>query len=132
MPATVILVGTGGLIGAGALGFWPVWSAAVLGAVLGDSVSYWLGYRYKWAIARVWPLSRYPELLPRGEIFFRKWGAAGVFFGRFTGPLRAAVPLVAGIFAMPMAVFQIVNVGSALVWATGLLLPGAIAIRWLF
>ncbi len=132
LPATVILAGTGGLIGAGTLRFWPVWSAAVAGAVLGDSVSYWLGHRYKWAIARIWPLSRYPDLIPRGEAVFRRWGAAGVFFGRFTGPLRAAVPLVAGIFAMPVALFQIANVASALVWATGLLLPGTIAIPWLF
>lgn len=131
LPATAILFGIGGLIGAAGIGFWPIWLAAALGATLGDWLSYWLGRRYKHEIARVWPLSRRPDLLPRGEAFFRKWGAAGIFLGRFFGPLRSAVPLVAGICAMPLVPFQISNVASAIVWATGILTPGAIGIRWL-
>jgi membrane protein DedA with SNARE-associated domain len=42
------------------------------------------------------------------------------------------VPLVAGICAMPFVPFQIANVTSALVWAAGILAPGAIGVRWLF
>jgi len=99
--------------------------------VLGDWLSYWLGYRYNYAIARIWPLSRHPDLLPRGEAFFRKWGILGVFIGRFFGPLRSAVPLVAGICGMRRMPFQIANVASAVVWATGVLMPGTLALRWL-
>ncbi|MBU6499656.1 MAG: DedA family protein [Rhodospirillales bacterium] len=131
LPATVILFGIGGLIGASGIGFWAIWLAAVLGAVLGDWLSYWLGYHYKHAIAHVWPLSRRPDLLPRGERFFRRWGVAGVFVGRFFGPLRSAVPLAAGLCAMPMAPFQAANIASALVWATGILAPGVLGARWL-
>jgi membrane protein DedA with SNARE-associated domain len=131
LPATVILFGVGGLIGATGIGFWPIWLAAVTGAVFGDWFSYWLGYHYQRDIARLWPLSRHPALLPRGEAFFRKWGTVGIFLGRFFGPLRSVVPLVAGIFAMPVMPFQIANLASALVWATGILTPGAIGIRWL-
>jgi len=132
LPATAILFGLGGLIGASGIGFWPIWFAAALGAILGDTVSYWLGYHYHHAIARMWPLSRNPELLPKGEVFFRKWGTAGVFLGRFFGPLRSAVPLVAGICEMPRGRFQFANVTSALVWATGILAPGTLGVRWLF
>lgn len=132
LPATFILFGVGGLIGAAGIAFWPAWIAAVLGAVLGDWLSYWLGYHYKDEIARLWPLSRYPDLLPRGHEFFAKWGTAGIFLGRFFGPLRSAVPLVAGICAMPQTLFQIANVASAIVWATGILAPGAFGLRWLF
>ena len=132
LPATVLLFGVGGLIGVSGIGFWPIWLAAALGAFFGDWVSYWLGYHYQWAIARVWPRSRHPDLLPRGEAFFPRWGAAGVFFGRFFGPLRAAVPLVAGICEMPILPFQIVNAASALVWATGILVPGAFAVQAFF
>ena len=131
LPATVILFGVGGLIGASGIGFWPIWVAAACGAVLGDWVSYWLGYRYKHAIADIWPLSRYPDLVPNGEAFFRKWGTAGVFLGRFFGPLRAGVPLAAGICAMPQLLFQAANIGSAIVWASGILLPGVLGMRWL-
>ena len=72
----------------------------------------------------MWPLSRYPELLPRGEAFMQKWGVPSIFIGRFFGPLRASVPLVAGIFEMPYWPFQIANFVSALVWSAVLLLFG--------
>ncbi len=131
LPATAILFGVGGLIGATGIGFWPIWFAAAIGAALGDWVSYWLGYHYQHAISLLWPMSRHPDLLPRGERFFRKWGTMGVFLGRFFGPLRSAVPLVAGICAMPMVTFQVANIASAIVWATGILAPGFFAVGWL-
>ena len=131
LPATAILLGVGPLVGAAGIGFWPVWIAAVLGAVSGDWMSYWLGFHYKEAVARVWPLSRYPDLLPRGHAYFKKWGITGVFLGRFFGPLRSVIGLVAGICAMPPLSFQLANVASALAWATALLASGTLAVRWL-
>ncbi|MFM8992282.1 MAG: DedA family protein [Alphaproteobacteria bacterium] len=127
-PATVVLFGIGALIGAGGLDFWPLWLAAAIGAALGDSVSYWLGARYGQAIFAMWPLRRHPEMLPHGMRFFARWGVASVFLGRFFGPLRASVPLIAGICAMPRIPFQLANWGSALVWAAGILAPGAIGL----
>ena len=131
LPATAVLFGIGGMIGASGIGFWPIWLAATLGAVLGDWISYWFGYHYKREIAGIWPMSRNPDLLRRGEAFFRKWGTAGIFLGRFFGPLRSAVPLAAGICAMPPVPFQIANVASAVVWSTGILTPGVVGVRWL-
>jgi membrane protein DedA with SNARE-associated domain len=131
LPATVILLGAGALVAAADIEFWPIWSAAALGAVLGDWFSYWLGRRCRYAIARIWPLSRHPELLPHGETLFRKWGALGVFVGRFFGPLRSIMPLVAGICGMRPVPFQIANVTSALIWATAVLTPGIVAIEWI-
>jgi membrane protein DedA with SNARE-associated domain len=131
LPATVLLVGGGGIFSAAGIGFWPIWGAAVAGAAIGDWVSYWLGFYYKEAIGSIWPLSRYPLLLPKGRAFFEKWGAAGVFFGRFFGPLRCIMPLVAGICAMPLVSFQIANLTSAVLWATAVLAPGRFAAEWL-
>ena len=131
LPATAILFATGGLIGAAGIPFWPIWSAAAVGAFLGDWVSYWFGIHYHRQIAHMWPLSRNPQMLERGEAFFRRWGTASVFFGRFFGPLRCVMPLVAGICEMPKLAFQVANVTSAIVWATGILLPGAFGMAWL-
>ncbi|MBO0711089.1 MAG: DedA family protein [Acetobacteraceae bacterium] len=131
LPTTVLLLGVGGIVRAAGIGLWPIWIAAVLGAVLGDAVSYWLGYYFKEEIGQVWPLSRYPTLLPRGRAFFNKWGVVGVFLGRFSGPLRSVMPLIAGACAMPWLRFQIGNIASGLIWATGVLLPGSLAVRWL-
>jgi len=133
LPFWFILVGIGSLIGAaGTLtDFWTVLIAAALGATAGDWVSYWLGKHYHKEIAGMWPLSRHPELIPRGHRFFEKYGIGAIFIGRFFGPLRAAVPLVAGIVRMPEHTFQIANVTSAFVWAGVLLTPGTFGLKWL-
>lgn len=124
VPSTLLLLGIGALIGASGLEFWPIWVGAALGAILGDWLSFAIGCRFKHAAFRIWPLSRYPNLADRGERFFSRWGAWGVFLGRFIGPLRAVVPLTAGIFAMPVLLFQMANVASGLVWAFVMLTPG--------
>ncbi|HEY6886637.1 MAG TPA: ABC transporter permease, partial [Solirubrobacter sp.] len=43
--------------------------AAAVGAALGDWLSYWLGNTFEAPISRAWPLSRRPDLLPRGHAF---------------------------------------------------------------
>ena len=93
IPAWGALVAIGALIGASGISFWPVWIAGGIGAALGDWVSYWFGFKYKEQVAQMWPLSRYPEILPRGEAFVKNWGVPSIFIGRFFGPLRASVPL---------------------------------------
>jgi membrane protein DedA with SNARE-associated domain len=125
VPATVILVGLGALVGAGAIEFLPVWLAAAAGAVLGDALSYWFGWRFKARVAGLWPLSRSPDLLPRAEAFFKRWGMMGVFLGRFLGPMRATVPLAAGVSAMPLWRFKLATIASAFVWSAVMLAPGA-------
>jgi membrane protein DedA with SNARE-associated domain len=130
LPATVLLVGIGALIGASGLDFWSIWSAAVVGAALGDWLSYWIGYHYADQIAHMWPLRKYPDLLPRAHALFEKWGPLAVFFGRFSGPVRATVPLVAGAAKMDRLPFQLANWLSAFVWSTGLLAPGVFGAEW--
>ena len=69
IPGWAVLVSIGVLAAASDIPFWPVWIAGAVGAALGDWISYWLGYKFKEPIGRVWPLSRYPDLLPRGHAF---------------------------------------------------------------
>ncbi len=94
-----------------------------------------MGLKLEYSVAHMWPLSRHPELIPRGEAFMKKWGIPGIFIGRFFGPLRAVVPLVAGIFEMPFWRFQLANFSSAFVWAAVLLTLGdgiSLGVRWLW
>jgi membrane protein DedA with SNARE-associated domain len=124
LPAWGALVTLGALTGAGGLSFWPIWIAGSLGAALGDWLSYWIGRKLEHRVWHIWPLSRHPDLLPRGEKFLERWGPLAIFIGRFFGPLRASVPLIAGIFEMPFWEFQIANFVSAFVWAAVLLKLG--------
>ncbi len=135
VPAWAALVGIGALIGPSGISFWPVWIAGSIGAALGDWLSYWVGLKVGPAVANIWPLSRHPDLIPKGEAFVKKWGVLAIFIGRFFGPLRASVPLVAGIFGMPYWRFQLANFSSAFLWAGVLLTLGdvvSLAIRRLW
>jgi membrane protein DedA with SNARE-associated domain len=135
LPAWAALVAIGALIGGNGISFWPVWIAGALGAALGDWLSYWIGLKLEYGVAHMWPLSRHPDLIPRGEAFVKKWGILGIFIGRFFGPLRASVPLVAGIFEMPYWRFQLANFSSAFVWSAVLLTLGdaiSAGVKWLW
>lgn len=125
LPFWGMLVAIGTVMGAtGSVDFWLILIAAAVGAALGDWVSYWLGFHYHAQIARMWPMSKYPELLPAGHRFFEKWGAWAIVLGRFSGPLRASIPIVAGAVRMARSTFQIANWSSAFLWAFVLLTLG--------
>ena len=127
---TWFVVALGGLVGASGLDFWPIWGAMSIGAGLGDWVSYWIGDRVKGRALSTWPMSRYPEMVMRGERFFRRWGAMSVVLCRFFSPLRATVPLLCGVFEMPWLRFQIANWLSAPLWAFAVLAPGTFLATW--
>lgn len=135
LPTWAALVAIGALMRASAIDFVPVWISGALGAAFGDWLSYWIGAKFKNSIADTWPFSHHPHLLLRGEAFIKNWGAAAIFVGRFSGPLRASVPIVAGILSMPYWPFQLANFSSALVWAAVLLKlgdAGATISSWLW
>jgi len=96
--------------------------AAGLGGVAGYAISYWVGYRFKDSIAGIWPFTTHPTLIPRGEEFFHEHGLWSVFLGHFIGPVRAVIPVIAGMFSMPQIPFQIANVTSAFIWAVWVIL----------
>lgn len=123
-PGTTLLIAAGTLVKSGTLPYLPVMAGAILGAVLGDCVSYWIGRRFGPGIARLWPFSRNPRLLPSGIEFFARHGGKSVFIGRFFGPIRAVIPLAAGIMRMRAGPFWAANIASALVWAPILLIVG--------
>ncbi len=124
VPGVAILFGVGALIGAGALDFWHMVSWAAAGAVLGDGLSYWIGKRYQTQLTNTWPFNKHPKSLEKGTAFFQRYGGKSVAMGRFFGPIRAVIPLVAGMMNMPSNRFLIANILSALAWAPAYLLPG--------
>jgi membrane protein DedA with SNARE-associated domain len=124
IPATPMMILVGGLIGSGVLPPIPVLACAILGAILGDIVSYALGRLTGPRVVYKWPLSRHRHGVARARLFFRRYGLSAVFFGRFLGPIRCTVPLVAGMMAMDQRRFQAANVLSAVVWAPVMFAPG--------
>lgn len=124
VPGSIMMTGLGTLAGAGVIPLYETLFWATLGAIVGDGISYWFGHYFKNRLKIMWPFRRNPSLLMTGEIYFYKYGSMSVFIGRFVGPVRALVPLVAGMLGMKPLQFIIANVTSAILWAPAYMLPG--------
>lgn len=131
-PGTTILIASGGLVQAGVIPFGWTALAGIVGAVLGDAISFWLGQKFGPLLPGIWPFSKHPDMLERGTAFFQRFGSPSVFIGRFFGPLRAVIPVTAGILRMPTVLFYVANVLSAIIWAPALILSGELITRTLF
>lgn len=132
-PGTAILAGMTALMaasGADQTIVIPSIIAAGLGGTLGYAISYWIGLYFKDSIPNIWPFKNRPELIRHGEQFFDKWGGWGVFVGHFFGPVRAIIPVVAGMFHMRQLPFQIANAASAFIWAAGVIAPSFFAVTF--
>jgi membrane protein DedA with SNARE-associated domain len=132
-PGTAILVGISALLAASGVSsgiLLPTILAAGIGGSLGYAVSYWIGLYFRDSVHKIWPFSSRPELIPTGQRFFEKHGAFGVFLGHFFGPVRAVIPVVAGMFAMPQLPFQIANIVSAFSWAIGVIAPAFLLVAF--
>jgi membrane protein DedA with SNARE-associated domain len=133
-PGTAILIGISALLARSGIEMsvlWPAIIAAGVGGSLGYAISYWIGLYYKEGIRDLWPFNRHPAMVNRGQTFFDKWGALGVFLGHFFGPVRAIIPVVAGMYAMPQWQFQLANILSAFLWAGGVIAPTYFGLNYL-
>lgn len=129
VPATALLLMIGGLVGNGLLNPVTVVVWGIAGAIVGDTLSFWIG---RWAgpsLMHRWPMSKHKRSVARARLFFSHYGFLSILIGRFLGPIRSTIPTVAGIMRMPQLSFQTANVLSAIVWVPMLMAPGYLAVR---
>jgi membrane protein DedA with SNARE-associated domain len=126
VPGTAILAGIAALLAASGIEahvLAPAVVAAGLGGSLGYATSFWIGRYFKDSVPSIWPFKTRPHLITQTQEFFATYGAFGVFLGHFFGPVRAVIPVVAGMFGMRELPFQVANVLSAFIWAAGIIAP---------
>ncbi|OBI64427.1 DedA family protein [Mycobacterium sp. E796] len=116
-----------------------VGAAAVIGAVVGDSIGYSVGRRYGLPLfdrlGRRFPKHFGPGHVALAEKLFSRWGVRAVFFGRFIALLRIFAGPLAGALKMPYPRFLAANVSGGICWAGGttalVYFAGMAAERWL-
>jgi len=126
IPGTVVMFGIGALVAMGGMNLWDTLMWSIAGAIVGDGISFWVGHHYRDAMRTFYPFNKHPDWLQRAEIFFARHGGKSVVFGRFAGPVRPIIPVVAGMMGMPPSRFYVVNIISALLWAPSYILPGVV------
>lgn len=124
IPGTAVMVAIGSLIGTGYIPLVGTALWAIGGAILGDLLSFFLGFHFHGRVRTIWPLRSFPTVLKKGEDFFQKHGGKSIFLGRFAGPIRTVLPLIAGMMPMSPARFLLADIPSAIIWAPLFLLPG--------
>ena len=129
---TVTLLG-GYAAGSGHLNLAGVIAAASSGAMVGDSIGYWVGRRAGWPLLlRVGRLLRQsPEQMETLRIQFLNHAGKAVLLGRFVAVLRVVAGPMAGAVGMPYGRFLVFNCTGALLWATTMVSLAWLGGRWI-
>jgi membrane protein DedA with SNARE-associated domain/membrane-associated phospholipid phosphatase len=126
LPGETILLASGFLVQQGHLDLGDAIVFAILGAVIGDQIGYWVGREGGRRFVLRW--GRYlfisPGRLARAEAFFARHGGKAVFLARFFSGLRVFGALVAGTSRMRWGTFLLYNALGGAVWATAVILLG--------
>lgn len=117
IPSTPVLAAVGALAATGALPFLSLWIGASIGAVLGSTFSYWLGWRYGDLVLKAWPLRDHPDMVQKSQVAFTRYGAATIMIGHFVTIFRPVVFLMAGMSRMNPVRFMVWNGIGSLAWA---------------
>ncbi|RRN54573.1 phosphatase PAP2 family protein [Pseudoxanthomonas sp. SGNA-20] len=124
VPALPLLFAVGVLIGMGEISGPYAVASAALGAMAGDAISYWVGLRWGDRLRGVWPFSRYPQLLERGETLFRRNAFSAILLARYVGAIRPFVPAIAGMARMPVRRYFTASGLACVSWGVLFLAPG--------
>jgi membrane protein DedA with SNARE-associated domain len=124
VPALPLLFAVGMLIGLGEISGPYAVASATLGAFLGDALSYWVGRRWGDRLRAIWPFSRFPQLLDRGELLFRRNALKSILIARYVGAVRPFVPAIAGMSKMPLRSYFLASGAACVSWAVLFLAPG--------
>ncbi len=124
VPGTVLMFAVAVLAGSGVLSLWETLLLGYLGGLLGDLLSYGLGRRFHQNIRRLPGLRHHPEWMVGAELYFQRYGTVSLLLGRFIGPLRPMLPMIAGMLDMPFMRFCLVSMLAAAGWVIAYLVPG--------
>lgn len=124
VPGTVLLFAVAVLAGSGTFSLGETLLLGFLGGMLGDAMSYAIGKYFHQNIRRLPLLRHHPEWIGSAETYFQRYGIASLLVGRFIGPLRPMLPMVAGMFDMPLPRFIAVSLVAGAGWSVAYLLPG--------
>jgi membrane-associated protein len=125
LPGDSLLFVGGAAAANGILDPWLLVAVIVLGAVIGDTVNYWIGNYLGIHLF----LERFPTLVKKEYIdrtyeFYEKYGGATIFVARFVPLVRTFAPFLAGVGTMQYRRFLFYNVLGAVCWAAGLVIAG--------
>ncbi len=121
LPGETTLIAASLLASQGDLRLVLVIAAAATGAIVGDSIGYFIGRKAgRGLFERLSRRSKHfsTDRIERAERYFHKYGVWTVFFGRFVALLRIFAGPMAGMLRMPYPQFLAANAAGGIAWST--------------
>ncbi|WP_074011667.1 DedA family protein [Candidatus Sodalis sp. SoCistrobi] len=127
LPGTVMMATLGALIGSGKMAFYPAWGAGIIGCLMGDWISWYIGHAFKKPLKTLSFWKKHRSMLTKTEHALHRHSMMTILVGRFIGPTRPLVPLVAGMLDLSPYKFALPNIIGCVSWPPVYLLPGILA-----
>ncbi len=118
LPGIFMVIGMGALTATGQLTFADTLLFGSLGAIIGDSLGFWLGRRVGADYARSLIHRRLHSRYHRAERYLQRFGAPGLFIGRFLWFVHPLVPPLAGAAGIRARWFYAIDIPACVLWMT--------------
>ncbi|MFN2544161.1 MAG: bifunctional DedA family/phosphatase PAP2 family protein [Actinomycetota bacterium] len=127
-PGEIAIVLGGVIASRGDANLAAVIVVAIAGAVIGDSIGYYVGKRWGRRMLDA-TLGRFVKRthFDHAEAFLARRGGPAVFIGRWTAALRVLVPGLAGMARLRYRTFLMYNLAGGAAWATTFVILGYLA-----
>lgn len=116
LPGIFIAIGLGVLTASQHLPLIETMLLASLGAVLGDSLGFWLGRLGSEELQKKLHKTRFQSRHQRASTYLSKFGGLGIVIGRFLWFVHPLVPPLAGTAKMPVWKFYLFDPPACLLW----------------
>jgi len=126
IPGIILMSILGTFIGNGKINFYYAWIASTSGCLLGDLLSYYLGFLCSNWILRCHLFKKYNSIVVKIIYALNKYSALSIFFGKLLGFTRPIIPALSGMLKVPIKTFFIPNSFACILWPLIYFSPGIV------
>ncbi|MCW5197637.1 DedA family protein [Buchnera aphidicola] len=127
LPGIVIMSSLGAIIAHTHNKFYPIWIASTIGCLLGDWISYFIGWKFKHLIKNLKIFKNNFIIIQKIKKLLQTYNLITILFGKFIGITRPIIPVLSGMLEISFfKKFFFPNLLGCILWPIIYLMPGII------
>ncbi|CAL4319096.1 Inner membrane protein YabI [Buchnera aphidicola (Periphyllus testudinaceus)] len=129
IPGMMIMSAIGAIIANSHEKFYPSWISSTIGCLLGDWISYFIGFKFKNWVKKLRIFKKYYVIIKKMIKILNEHSISSIFFGKFIGPARPIIPILSGMLEISfIKKFFLPNFLSCIIWPLIYLIPGMLTV----